>query len=363
MTLARQIVDFAIKAGSSDIHLEEGSPIAIRVNSDIRILENILKEDDMTSLLREIFGEEKLQQFQKTGDLDTSIGLEGLSRIRINAYVANEKRCLTLRILPDSLPRWQDLGLPQPFIDLTHKHRGLVLCTGPTGSGKSTTLAAFINCILETQKRHILTIEDPIEFEFAHSRSSIIHQREVKRDTQSFASALRAALREDPDVIYIGEMRDLETIQLAITAAETGHLVLGTLHTSSAAKTVERIVDVFPGDQQEQARLQVSTSLLGIMSQTLCKNTSGKRSLAYELLVNTPAIANLIRERKVSQIYSQLQTGSKEGMNTLEQCLLDLVNSGDITRQEAMGKASNPKALLVEQGPGQASLQSISEGN
>ena len=363
MTLARQIVDFAIKAGSSDIHLEEGSPIAIRVNSDIRILENVLKEEDMTRLLREIVGEEKLQQFQKTGDLDTSIGLEGLSRIRINAYVANEKRCLTLRILPDSLPRWQDLGLPQPFIDLTHKHRGLVLCTGPTGSGKSTTLAAFINCILETQKRHILTIEDPIEFEFAHSRSSIIHQREVKRDTQSFASALRAALREDPDVIYIGEMRDLETIQLAITAAETGHLVLGTLHTSSAAKTVERIVDVFPGDQQEQARLQVSTSLLGIMSQTLCKNTSGKRSLAYELLVNTPAIANLIRERKVSQIYSQLQTGSKEGMNTLEQCLLGLVNSGDITRQEAMGKASNPKALLVEQGPGQASLQSISEGN
>ena len=348
MSLARQIVNFAIKAGSSDIHLEEGSPIAIRVNSDIRILENILKQDDMTRLLKEIIGDEKLRQFEKTGDLDTSIGLEGLSRIRINAYIANEQRCLTLRILPDSLPRWQDLGLPQPFIDLTQKHRGLVLCTGPTGSGKSTTLAAFINCILETQKRHILTIEDPIEFEFQHSRSSIIHQREVKRDTQSFASALRAALREDPDVIYIGEMRDLETIQLAITAAETGHLVLGTLHTSSAAKTVERIVDVFPGDQQEQARLQVSTSLLGIMSQTLCKNTNGKRSLAYELLVNTPAIANLIRERKVSQIYSQLQTGSKEGMNTLEQCLLGLVNSGEISRQEAMEKASNPKALLTE---------------
>ena len=346
MSLARQIVDFAIKAGSSDIHLEEGSPIAIRVNSDIRILENILKKDDMTRLLREIVGDEKLKQFEKTGDLDTSIGLEGLSRIRINAYVANERRCLTLRILPDNLPRWQDLGLPQPFINLTEKHRGLVLCTGPTGSGKSTTLAAFINCILETQKRHILTIEDPIEFEFEHSSSSIIHQREVKRDTQSFASALRAALREDPDVIYIGEMRDLETIQLAITAAETGHLVLGTLHTSSAAKTVERIVDVFPGDQQEQARLQVSTSLLGIMSQTLCKNTKGKRSLAYELLINTPAIANLIRERKVSQIYSQLQTGSKEGMNTLEQCLLDLVKSGDVDHREALSKASNQKALL-----------------
>ena len=346
MSIARQIVGFAIKAGSSDIHLEEGSPIAIRVNSDIRILQNVMGSDDMTSLLKEIAGKDKLKKYEETGDLDTSIGLDGLSRIRINAYIANEKRCLTLRILPDDLPRWQDLGLPQPFIDLTQKQRGMVLCTGPTGSGKSTTLAAFINCILETQKRHILTIEDPIEFEFKHSKTSIIHQREVKRDTQTFASALRAALREDPDVIYIGEMRDLETIQLAITAAETGHLVLGTLHTSSAAKTVERIVDVFPGDQQEQARLQVSTSLLGVMTQTLCKNTKGKRSMAYELMVNTPAIANLIRERKVSQIYSQLQTGSKDGMNTLEQCLQQLVEIGDITKQEALGKASNPKALL-----------------
>ena len=295
MSIAREIVGFAIKAGSSDIHLEEGSPIAIRVNSDIRILENCLRPADMDRLLAEIIGPEKIEQYNKTGDLDTSIGLDGLSRIRINAYVANEKRCLTLRILPDKLPKWQDLGLPQPYIDLTHKHRGLVLCTGPTGSGKSTTLAAFVNCILETQKRHILTIEDPIEFAFNHSKTSIINQREVKRDTQSFASALRAALREDPDVIYIGEMRDLETIQLAITAAETGHLVLGTLHTSSAAKTVERIVDVFPPEQQEQARLQVSTSLIGIMSQTLCKNIEGKRSLAYELLLNTPAIGNLIR--------------------------------------------------------------------
>ena len=349
MSLARQIVDFAIQAGSSDIHLEEGSPIAIRVNSDIRILENVLGPKDMSRLLSEIVSEEKLEQYNRTGDLDTSIGLDGLSRIRINAYKANEKRCLTLRILPDNLPRWQDLGLPQTFIDLTEKHRGLVLCTGPTGSGKSTTLAAFINCVLETQKRHILTIEDPIEFEFKHSKSSIIHQREVKRDTHNFASALRAALREDPDVIYIGEMRDLETIQLAITAAETGHLVLGTLHTSSAAKTVERIVDVFPGDQQEQARLQVSTSLLGVMTQTLCKNVKGTRSLAYEMMINTPAIANLIRERKISQIYSQLQTGSKDGMNTLEQCLKRLVEEGEISQKEALGKASNPKALYGDE--------------
>jgi len=348
MSIAREIVGYAIKAGSSDIHLEEGAPIAIRVNSDIRMLDHILKPTDMDKLLLEILGPEKLKIFEKHNDLDTSIGLEGLSRIRINVYVSNEKRCLTLRILPDTLPRWQDLGLPQPFVDLAQKQRGLVLCTGPTGSGKSTTLAAFVNYILETQCRHILTIEDPIEFRFNHSKTSIIHQREVKRDTESFASALRAALREDPDVIYIGEMRDLETIQLAITAAETGHLVLGTLHTSSAAKTVERIVDVFPAEQQEQARLQVSTSLAGIMSQTLCKNTKGKRSLAYELLINTPAIGNLIRERKVSQIYSQLQTGNREGMNTLEQCLLQLVAEGLITRNEALNKAGNPRAIAVE---------------
>ena len=345
MSIARQIVNFAIQAGSSDIHLEEGSPIAIRVNSDIRILENILRPDDMTKLLREIAGEQKIDQYQRSGDLDTSIGLPGLSRIRINAYMANEKRCLTLRILPDNLPKWQDLGLPQPFIDLTNKNRGLVLCTGPTGSGKSTTLAAFINCILETQKRHILTIEDPIEFEFQHSKTSIIHQREVKRDTQTFASALRAALREDPDVIYIGEMRDLETIQLAITAAETGHLVLGTLHTSSAAKTVERIVDVFPGSTGAGKASSLNLIAWGDDTNTLQKY-QGKRSLAYELMINTPAIANLIRERKVSQIYSQLQTGKKEGMNTLEQCLLDLVNTGEISHQEALSKASNPKALI-----------------
>ena len=265
----------------------------------------------MDQLLGELLNEEKHNKYKACGDLDTSIGIEGLSRVRINAYVASNRRCLTLRILPDNLPIWQDLGLPQPLIDLTNKQRGLVLCTGPTGSGKSTTLAAFINCILDTQKRHILTIEDPIEFEFAHSKNSIIHQREVKRDTQSFASALRAALREDPDVIYIGEMRDLETIQLAITAAETGHLVLGTLHTSSAAKTVERIVDVFPGEQQEQARLQVSTSLLGIMSQTLCKNT-----LEGSLPTNCLSIHRHCQScprKKIGQIYSQLQTGAVKG--------------------------------------------------
>ena len=347
MNISRKIVAFAIEAGSSDIHLEENSPIALRINSDIKILENMLSSEDMDELLIEILDPEKIELFNETGDLDTSIGLEGLSRIRINAYISNNKRCLTLRILPDDLPKWQDLGLPQPFIELTKLDRGLVLCTGPTGSGKSTTLAAFINCILETQNRHILTIEDPIEFEFKHTNNSIIHQREVKRDTSSFSTALKAALREDPDVIYIGEMRDLETIQLAITAAETGHLVLGTLHTSSAAKTVERIVDVFPGGQQEQARLQVSSSLAGVFSQTLCRNNKGKRSLAFELLINNSAIANLIREKKVSQIYSSLQTSSKDGMNTLEQCLTNLIKDGSISKEEAISKSTNPKGILA----------------
>tara|TARA_B100000212_G_scaffold313524_1_gene266489 strand:- start:487 stop:1530 length:1044 start_codon:yes stop_codon:yes gene_type:complete len=347
MSIAREIVSFAIKAGSSDIHLEENSQIAVRVNSDIKVSSQTLDSENMDQLLLELLGEEKLNEYNQTGDLDSSIGLEGLSRLRINAYIANEKRCLTLRLLPNNLQSWQDLGLPDPFIELSKKDRGLVLCTGPTGSGKSTSLAAFINCILETQQRHILTIEDPIEFVFNNTKNSIIHQREVKRDTKTFSSALRAALREDPDVIYIGEMRDLETIQLAITAAETGHLVLGTLHTSSAAKTVERIVDVFPSDQQEQARLQVSTSLEGILSQTLCRNTKGKRSLAYELMINTPAISNLIREKKISEIYSQIQMGSQYGMNTLEQCLNNLYNAGLISKEEALSKASNIKALKL----------------
>ena len=347
MSIARKIVEFAVNSDSSDIHIEENKEIALRINSDIEILENIINSQDMDLLLEELLGNEKLDIFNKTGDLDTSIGLDGISRIRINAFISNERRCLTLRILPDNLPKWQDLGLPQSFIDLTKKQRGLVLCTGPTGSGKSTTLAAFINCILETQKKHILTIEDPIEFEFKNSKSSIIHQREVKRDTSSYSSALKAALREDPDVIYIGEMRDLETIQLAITAAETGHLVLGTLHTSSASKTCERIIDVFPAEQQEQARLQVSTSLVGIMSQTLCKNNQGKRSLAYEVLINNTAISNLVRERKISQIYSQIQTGNKEGMNTLEQCLSNLVKEGKISKDEAIKKAGLPKSLTI----------------
>ena len=345
MDIAREIITNAIKANASDIHLEEDSPIAVRINSDMRISSQILKSEDMDKLLKEILSKEEINYFETNRDLDTSVSLEGLSRIRINAYFSSDKKCLTLRILPGTVPNWNEIGLPKEFINLSKLHKGLILCTGPTGSGKSTSLASFLNHILETQNKHIITIEDPIEYQFNHTKKSIIHQREVKSDTLSFASALRASLREDPDIIYIGEMRDLETIQLAITAAETGHLVLGTLHTSSSSKTIERIVDVFPGDQQEQARLQASTSIAGILSQTLCKNNFGKRSLAYELMINNTAISNLIRERKVNQIYSQLQTGNKEGMNTIDQCLYKLIKNGEISMDEALSKTSNPKAI------------------
>ena len=310
MSIAREIVGFAMEAGSSDIHLEEDSPIAVRVNSDIKVSPQKLDSEDMDQLLLELLGEEKLNEYNQTGDLDSSIGLEGLSRLRINAYIANEKRCLTLRLLPNDLPRWQDLGLPDAFINLSKLHRGLVLCTGPTGSGKSTTLAAFINCMLETQQRHILTIEDPIEFVF-DNKNCLVRQREVGEDTISFSRALRSALREDPDIILVGEMRDLETISLAITAAETGHLVMGTLHTSSASQTIDRIIDVFPTSQQQQIRVQLSASLIGVISQTLCKTKDNKRTLAAEILVNNNAIGNLIREAKASQVYSQIQVGAK----------------------------------------------------
>ena len=346
MPIINQIVENAIKAGSSDIHLEENEAIAVRINSDIRISEQKLSPENFDDILKELLSEEEIKNYLEKFDLDTSISINGLARLRINAYFSNQRRCLTIRILNDNVPNWKDIGLPESFMNLAKCHKGLILCTGPTGSGKSTTLASFINYILNNQKRHIITIEDPIEYLFENTKNSIIHQREVSRDTKSFSAALRAALREDPDVIYIGEMRDLETISLAMTAAETGHLVLGTLHTSSASKTVERIVDVFPGDQQEQARLQASSSIVGIMSQTLCKNNYGKRSLAYELMITNNAISNLIREKQISQIYSQIQTGLKEGMQTLDQTLKNLLRESIISEEEALDKAFNKKSII-----------------
>ena len=347
MPIINQIVTNAIEAGSSDIHLEENVEIAVRINSDIRISDQKLTSENFDEVLSELLSEEEISIFLDKCDLDTSISIDGLARLRVNAYFSNQRRCLTIRILNDNIPHWKEIGLPESFINLSKMHKGLILCTGPTGSGKSTSLASFIKYILDNQKRHIITIEDPLEYIFKNTKHSIIHQREVNKDTKNFSTALRAALREDPDVIYIGEMRDLETISLAMTAAETGHLVLGTLHTSSASKSVERIVDVFPGDQQEQARLQASNSIVGIMSQTLCKNNFGKRSLAYELMITNNAISNLIRERQINQIYSKIQTGNKDGMQTLDQTLNSLVKENIISYEEALDKAFNKKSIIT----------------
>ena len=331
MSIINQIVENAIKAGASDIHLEENEAIAVRINSDIRISEQKLSPENFDDILKELLSEEEIKNYLEKFDLDTSISINGLARLRINAYFSNQRRCLTIRILNDNVPNWKDIGLPESFMNLAKCHKGLILCTGPTGSGKSTTLASFINYILNNQKRHIITIEDPIEYLFENTKKSIIHQREVSRDTKSFSAALRAALREDPDVIYIGEMRDLETISLALTAAETGHLVFGTLHTSGAPNTINRIIDVFPPEQQAQIRAQISTSLKMVVTQRLLKTKDGQgRCGAFEVMKCTAPIQNLIREAKIHQIPSIMQTAVKDGMITMTKSLEELVKAGKI---------------------------------
>ena len=272
-----------------------------------------------------------------------------MARFRVNVYRQRGTYAACLRALGNSIPALDKLNMPPIVEEISRKPKGLVLVTGPTGSGKTTTLAALLDNINHTRSEHILTIEDPIEFTYKNVKS-LIHQREVSEDTRSFANALRAALREDPDVILVGEMRDLETIQLAITAAETGHLVFGTLHTSSAAQTVDRMVDVFPPSQQTQIRVQLSTSLVAVFSQTLCRSNQPKpgsfgRVMAQEIMINTPAIGNLIREGKTAQIYSQIQTGANQGMQTLERALADLVNAGKVARSEALMKTGKPDEL------------------
>jgi twitching motility protein PilT len=296
------------------------------------------------------------KHLEQNWELDCSYGLRGVARFRVNVYRQRGTYAACLRALGDSIPALANLGLPPVVEETSRKPKGLILVTGPTGSGKTTTLAALLNHINQTRAEHILTIEDPIEFTYKNEKS-VIHQREVNEDTRSFANALRAALREDPDVILVGELRDLETIQLAISAAETGHLVFGTLHTSSAAQTVDRMVDVFPPGQQTQIRVQLSGSLLAVFSQTLCKRVRplpGQfgRVMAQEIMINTPAIANLIREGKTAQIYSQIQTGAKEGMLTLDRALANLVQEEAISHAEALLKTTRPEELerLLNQG-------------
>ena len=334
-----------VKRNGSDLHLTGDSFPFFRIQGQILpASSDIYSCQDLRIDLEKILGSQKLSLFDKEKELDCSYGLEGIARFRMNIFLDRGNISCVMRALNSEIPSFSKIGIPDSVQQLLSRPRGLMLVTGPTGSGKTTTLASGIDWINTNFAHHILTIEDPIEFIYKN-KNCLVRQREVGEDTYSFSSALRSALREDPDIILVGEMRDLETISLAITAAETGHLVLGTLHTASASQTIDRIIDVFPTSQQMQIRVQLSSSLIGVISQTLCKTIDNKRTLAAEILVNNNAIANLIRESKASQVYSQLQIGGKFGMQTLEQCLAELVSKSVITTDEAMYKCNRPNVL------------------
>lgn len=337
-----ELLAFSAKQGASDLHLSAGLPPMIRVDGDVRRINlPALGHKEVHSLVYDIMNDKQRKDYEEFLETDFSFEVPGVARFRVNAFNHNRGAGAVFRTIPSKVLTMDQLGMGQVFKDLAKIPRGIVLVTGPTGSGKSTTLAAMIDYINETKYDHILTVEDPIEF-VHESKKSLVNQREVHRDTLGFNEALRSALREDPDVILVGEMRDLETIRLALTAAETGHIVFGTLHTSSAAKTIDRIVDVFPAEEKSMVRSMLSESLQGVISQTLLKKNGGGRVAAHEIMVGTPAIRNLIREDKIAQMYSAIQTGSAYGMQTMDQCLQTLVNKGLITRDVAREKAKIP---------------------
>ncbi|MGF1603285.1 MAG: type IV pilus twitching motility protein PilT [Thermosynechococcaceae cyanobacterium] len=348
--MIEDLMEEVVERGGSDLHLSAGLPPYYRVNGKLITADyDPLSAEMCQRLIFSMLNNTQRKQLEQTWELDCSYGVRGLARFRVNVYKDRGTYAAALRVLSSKIPTIETLGLPNIVREMSEKPRGLVLVTGPTGSGKSTTLASMINNINITRAEHILTVEDPIEFVYEPIKS-IIHQRQVGEDTKSFANALRAALREDPDVILVGEMRDLETIQLAISAAETGHLVFGTLHTSSAAQTVDRMVDVFPPGQQMQVRVQLSNSLVAVFSQTLVPRKNVKpgefgRVMAQEIMAITPGISNLIREGKTSQIYSAIQTGGKLGMVTLEKVLADLYKAGTISFEAAMSKTSRADEL------------------
>ncbi len=334
-----ELLAFSVKNKASDLHLSAGLPPMIRVDGDIRRVNiDAFEHKQVHALIYDIMNDKQRRDYEEFFETDFSFALPGLARFRVNAFNQERGAAAVFRTIPSEILSLEDLNAPRFFAELTEKTRGLVLVTGPTGSGKSTTLAAMIHHINQNRYEHILTVEDPIEF-LHNSQKCLINQREVHRDTQSFNAALRSALREDPDIILVGEMRDLETIRLALTAAETGHLVFGTLHTTSAAKTIDRIIDVFPAAEKDMIRSMLSESLQAVISQTLLKKVGGGRIAAHEIMVGTPAIRNLIREAKVAQMYSAIQTGRRDGMQTLDQNLKELVDSGKITSKAAMGKA------------------------
>ncbi|BAO79944.1 Tfp pilus assembly protein, pilus retraction ATPase PilT [Serpentinimonas raichei] len=339
-----QLLAFSHKNKASDLHLSAGLPPMIRVHGDVRRL-NVepLQHKQVHTMVYDIMTDSQRKHYEEFLEVDFSFEIDGLARFRVNAFNQKRGAAAVFRTIPSKILTLEDLNCPKIFADLALKPRGLVLVTGPTGSGKSTTLAALVNHRNENDYGHILTIEDPIEF-VHESKKSLINQREVSTMTHSFAAALRSALREDPDVVLVGEMRDLETIRLAMTAAETGHLVFGTLHTSSAAKTIDRIVDVFPPEEKEMVRAMLSESLVAVISQSLLKTADGNgRVAAHEIMIGTPAIRNLIRENKVAQMYSAIQTGNGFGMQTLDQSLMNLVRGNRVHVAEARAKAKIPE--------------------
>lgn len=340
------LLAFTVKNKASDLHLSAGLPPLIRVNGDIRRI-NVepLDHKAVHGMIYDIMSDAQRKFYEENLEVDFSFDVPNLARFRVNAYNQQRGAAAAFRTIPSKVLTLEQLAAPAIFKDLCQHPNGIVLVTGPTGSGKSTTLAAMINEINETEYGHILTIEDPIEF-VHESKKCLINQREVGPHTLSFANALRSALREDPDVILVGELRDLETIRLALTAAETGHLVFATLHTSSAPKTVDRIIDVFPAAEKEMVRAMLSESLRAVISQTLLKTKDGSgRVAAHEIMIGTPAIRNLIRENKVAQMYSAIQTGQNVGMQTLEQCLADLVRRNVVSEQEARRAARKDAKL------------------
>ena len=346
----KEIIHTAVERGASDVHLTVGLPAIYRIDGDLlNASEEILQDEDVQVAAGQLASEKQLDEMKATGEVDFAVTFDGTIRMRCNAFYQQGHIALALRMLPLKIPTMKSLELGPIFVEQAEKPRGLVLLTGPTGSGKSSTLAAMLDHINHNRRRHIITLENPIEFLYTPDQC-IINQREVGDDTESFAAGLRAALRQDPDVILVGEMRDLETISTAITAAETGHLVFGTLHTKGAANTIDRIIDVFPPEQQEQVRIQLADVLECAISKTLLPRIGGGRVAAYEILVATPAVRSLIRQNKSFQIPSAMQTGKRQGMQLLDDALADLVRTGKVTLDTALAVANDPAVLRNQLG-------------